>query len=245
MISRDIHLKFSSLEFVQIRAWKRSTTSLIMCNDHDFSAYFFNIDKIIIESVEFHDCGKSKRISGNDAVKLVQITRSSFVESSPNSPWIKSNVSELQVTNCIFNKGKATVVYIQSNSASNAAFKNVSFKHSEAGSIEYCDISLESKLVVSNYIFYNISTDGPVINVHRVDSVEITYSVFTENSVVYILSTHDTDKVTIADCYINSNNVSLSTINSYCSGFRSLSIFSISNTIAINNHNAQHRIFSK
>ena len=41
IISRDIHLIFSSLEFVQIRAWKKNTTSFITCSNHDFKAHFF------------------------------------------------------------------------------------------------------------------------------------------------------------------------------------------------------------
>ena len=96
-------MNFSSIEFVQISTRKHHI--LDHMQQSLFYSSLFNIDKII-DSVGFHDCRKSKQRSGNIVVK---IARSSFVESSPNFPWIKSNnVSELQVTNFIFNKGKAT-----------------------------------------------------------------------------------------------------------------------------------------
>ena len=237
MISRDIHLNLSSLKFVQIRAWKKNTKSLIICSNHDFTARFFNVDKIIIDSVGFDDCGKSKQRSGNIVVK---IARSSFVESSPNSPWVKSNGSELQVTNCIFSKGKANVVYIQSDSDSNATFKNVSFNHSEACSIQHYGISHKANLVVSNCIFDNISNDESVIRVSLINSVAITYSFFSENSVWSILSTNQINEIIISDCYIDSNIVDFNTFHidiCSCELIQSNSLFIISNTIVINNTN--------
>ena len=237
MISRNTHLKFSSLEFVQIRAWNKSTTSFIICNNHDFSAQFISIEKIIIDSIGFHGCGKSEQMSGTIVVKLIQITRSSFVWRILNSLIIKSNANELQVTNCIFNKGKATAVYIQSDSVSNATFKNVSFNHREAGSINH-GISHESNLVISNCIFYKSSTGDSIITINSINSVAITYSFFSENSVWNILWTQNTDKVIIANCKFNSNIATLNTILSHSSGsIQSISLFSMSDTIAINNTN--------
>ena len=209
MISRDIHLKFSSLEFVQIRAWKRSITSFIICSNWDFSAKFFNIEKIIIESIGFHDCGKSKPVissGGSTVVRLVKISSSSFVGSDLNSLLINSDVIKLQIANCIFNKGMATAVYIKRVSISNATFKNVSFNHNEAGSIELYN-SYESNLVISDCSFYNSSNSKSVIRVISISSVRITYSLFSENSVRNILSTRDTNEVVIADCNIDSNVV--------------------------------------
>ena len=237
MISRDIHLKFSSLDFVKIRAWKRSTISLIKCSSHDFSAKFFNIGKIIIESIGFHDCGKSKQKSANTVVKLVQIIRSSVVRNNQNSLRIKSK-SKLNVTNCIFNKGKATVIYVKSDVAFNATFKNVSFNYNKAGSIQHYDVSHKSNLVISDCIFYNSSTYESVIRVHSVNSVAITYSFFSKSSVRSILSTKNTDEVVIADCFIDRNIVTFSAISCDSSRtFQSISIFIISNTIVVNNTN--------
>ena len=240
MISTYIHLKFSSLELVQIRAWKGSATSFIMCNHHPFSAHFLNIDKIIIESVGFHNCGKFKQISGTIVVELITILPLRDLYSR-YSRSIKSNVRELQVTNCIFNKGKATSIYIQGNSVSNATFKNVAFNHNEAGSIEY--ISHQSNVVISNCSFYNSSTVESVIRVSRANSVEIRHSFFSENSVGNILSTQEIDNVIIADCYIDSNivysNAISISVDRYCCYelIRRISFFIISNSIASNNTN--------
>ena len=240
MISTYIHLKFSSLELVQIRAWKGSATSFIMCNHHPFSAHFLNIDKIIIESVGFHNCGKFKQISGTIVVELITILPLRDLYSR-YSRSIKSSVRELQVTNCIFNKGKATSIYIQGNSVSNATFKNVAFNHNEAGSIEY--ISHQSNVVISNCSFYNSSTVESVIRVSRANSVEIRHSFFSENSVGNILSTQEIDNVIIADCYIDSNivysNAISISVDRYCCYelIRRISFFIISNSIASNNTN--------
>ena len=176
MISTYILMKFSSLELVQIRTWKRSATSFIICNNHPFSAHFLNIDIIIIKSLGFHNSGNFKQISGTIVVELITILPLRDLQYSRS---IKSSVRELQVTNCIFNKGKATSVYIQGNSVSNATFKNVAFNHNEASSIEY--ISHQYNLVISNCSFYNSFTGEFVIRVSRANSVEITHSFFSEN----------------------------------------------------------------
>ena len=245
MISRDIHLKFLLLKFVQIRAWKRSNTSLIICSNNDFSAQFFSIEKIIIDSIGFHGCGKSKKTSGIIVVKRIEINhfiRLSVLARNLNDFRVKSNVSDLQVTNCIFNKGKATAVYIQSDSVSNATFKNVSFNHSKAGSIEH-GISHKSNLAISNCIFYNSSTNESVITANSINSVIITYSFFSENSVRSILSTQNTDEVVIADCNFYSNIATFNTIHSYNSEIvQSISFFIISNTIALNNTNEHNMV---
>ena len=256
-ISGDIHFNFSSLEFVEIRAWKRNTTSSIICNNHPFSVHFLNIDKIIIESIGFHNCGKFEQITGTIVVELItsilsprdhrKISPRDYPIPPPrrNRQYyrsIKSSVRELQVTNCIFNEGKATSIYIEGNSVTNATFKNVHFKHNEAGSI-LLDTSHECNLVISNCIFYNSSTYESVVKVMSIHSVAITCSLFSNNSVGSILSTYETDKVVIADCYIDSNNVTyntISTISGYscgCESIQSVSLFTMSDTIAINNIN--------
>ena len=234
-LSRDIHLEFSSLDLVQIRAGIKSTTSIVICSNHDFSAHFFNIGKIIIESVGFHDCGKSKRRRGTIELN----TKFGFISNTIN----KRN-NELQVTSCIFYKGN---VFIESD-VSNATFKNVSFNHNEVGSIKYSGYVI-GNLVISDCTFYNSKTNDSVIRVSMLDSVAITYSFFNENSVGSILSSQETDEIIIANCYIVSNIVAFNTIStisrdSYNSGsIPSASFFYISNTIAFNNTNEASMLF--
>ena len=233
-LSRDIHLEFSSLDIVQIRAGIKSTTSFIMCSNHDFSAHFINIGKIIIESVGFHDCGKSKRRRGTIELN----TKLGFIRNT----IIKRN--ELQVTSCIFYKGN---VFIESD-VSNATFKNVSFNHNEVSSIKYSGY-VTGNLVISDCTFYNSKTNDSVIKVSMLNSVAITYSFFNDNSVGSILSSQETDEIIIADCYIVSNIVAFNTIStissgSYSSGsIPSASFFDISNTIAFNNTNEASMLF--
>ena len=245
-ISRNILLNFSYLKSVEIKTWKRSKPSLIMCSNHDFSAHFFSIEKIIIESVSFDSCGISEPILLLSASTIVQINRSSFLGSGQNSILIQTNVSELQVTNCVFPKGKAIAVHIQSDSVSNASFNNVSFSHNEAGSIKIDSTILTrvSELVISNCSFLYSFTNESIAEVNSIHSVIIIYSFFRENSVRNALLTKNTKEVRIAECFIDSNTAYSNTIsctNSAASSdtivntvlFLRSSLFIISNTSAL------------
>ena len=229
---------------------------MILCSNHDFSASFFNIEKIFIDSISFCRCGKTKPVissTGIIAVKNVEINCSTFVSFTQNSILIKSNVSELQVTNCIFSKGKATAIYIQSDSVSNATIRNNNFSHNEAGSIEhYGTLSYESNLVIRNCTFYFSSSNKSIIDVYSLHSVTIKHSFFSENVVGNILLTLYTNEVILAESYIESNTVYFDTICSSSSPssstdfipFQRNSLSIISNTFINNNTNMHMSTFS-
>ena len=255
-VSRDILFNFSSLKSVEIKTWNRSKSSLIICSNHDFSAHFFNIEKIIVESVSFRNCGKSKPTllsTGTITVTQVQINSLSFVRSSQNSILIQSDVIELQVTDCFFSKGKAIAVFIQSDSVSNASFNNVSFCHDNAGSIRIDSTSSHvSELVLSYCNFFYSSTNESIIEVNLLYSVTIKYSFFSDNSVRNILLTRDTKQVIITESYIDRNTAYSSTI--HCSNslktidktekifiwFVKSSLVIVRNTSAYNNTNVNN-----
>ena len=244
--TKNIQLQFSSLEFVELKAWNNTTNSAITCR-YDFSAAFINMEKVIINSVNFNNCGKSAPIikfgETSTNVKLIKIINSSFIGSSRNSVLISTNVVELQVTDSIFSKGKTLAVDFEDFAVvSNITFRNVNFSHNEDGLLKYWATShRESFVVISDCNFKNntLSTlDSLVIDLLSVHSVTLVHSVFIENFVQTVVRTSNVKETTIADCYFVSNIAVFDVVlNVHNKRFRNCSLITVSNTVVINNIN--------
>ena len=208
------------------------------------------MEKVIINSVNFNNCGKSSPIikfseTSTKLVKLIKIINSRFIRSSHNSVLISTNVVELQITDSIFNKGKTLAVDFEDFCVvSNITFRNVNFSHNEDGLLKYCATShRESFVVISDCNFKNniLSTlDSLVIDLSSVHSVTLVHSVFIENFAQNVVKTTNVNETAIAGCYFESNIAIYDVIlNVHNKHFRNFSLTIVSNTEFRNNTNTK------
>ena len=244
--TKNIQLQFSSLEFVELKAWNNTTNSAITCR-YDFSASFINVEKVIINSINFNNCGKSAPIikfgeTSTKVVKLIKIINSRFIGSSHNSVLISTNVVELQVTDSIFNKGKTLAVDFEDfGVVSNITFRNVNFSHNEDGLLKYWATShRESFVVISDCIFKNnilSNLDPLVIDLLSVHSVTLVHSIFIENFAQNVVRTSNVIETAIVGCYFESNIAVFDVVLNVIKHIRNSSFITVRNTEFRNNTN--------
>ena len=239
-ITRNIHLNFSSHYKVEIKPWRNNSFSTLVCNS-DFTMTFNGIKEIVIQSILFKECVKSKTLILIDTqqwlVMLVQVINVIFIQSGQSSLQIISDVHELQVINCTFTGGRNDVDIIIKGIALKAVFRSTVFRNNRIGSlIAHGSLNESSTLDIQNCTFsYNAATDFN-IQLYSLHSIMIESSYFEENYANNFIQVEYVTNMSVVNTYFQSNVVKNGLILHLGCGHSSItSFFSFDNNFVINN----------
>jgi len=231
-ISRNTHLNFSSQFKVELKAWRNSTLSTILC-ENDFSMAFKDVNEVIVQSIQFKQCGQSNPLiminTGRRPVKLVQIINVSFVQSGQSSLQAVSDIHELQVVGSKFTGGRKAAD-INAGTVLKALFINTTFSNNNAGSLIIHNTHNESSLDIQNRSFSDNNVTDSHIPFYYLHSIVIISSYFERNLAENVIWTEGVNLVHVTDSHFYSNvvqNGSVLNINSIN--------FSLSNNYFVNN----------
>ena len=238
-ISQSIHLNFSSHYKVEIKPWRNNSFSTLVCNS-DFTMTFSGIKEIIIQSIQFEQCGKSKPIILMDTrewlVMFVQVFNVTFDQSGQSSLQITSDVQELQVIEVTFIGGRNDVDINISGTVLKALFRNAVFSRNNVGSLIAHGSLNESRLDIQNCTLSNNVVSDFSIKLYSLHSIAIESSNFEENCANDFIQLENVINMTVVDSCFHSNVVQNGLIVHLGCGYSPLaSFFSFHNSFVSNN----------
>ena len=238
-ISQNIHLNFSSHYKVEIMPRRNNSFSTLVCNS-DFTMTFSGIKEIIIQSIQFKQCGKSNPIILMDTqeclVMFVQVINVTFIQSGQSSLQITSDVQELQVIEVTFIGGRNDVDINISGTVLKALFRRAVFSHNDVGSLIAHGSLNESSLDIQNCTFSNNVVSDFSIKLYSLHSIAIESSNFEENCANDFIQVEHVINMTVVDSCFHSNVVQNGLIVHLGCGYSPIaSFFSFHNSFVINN----------
>ena len=238
-ISRNIHLNFSSHFKIEIKPWRNNSFSTFVCNS-DFSLTFNGIKEIIVQSLQFKECGKSYPLILIDTsgwqIMLVQVINVTFIQSGQSSLQIVSDIHELQVINSTFTGGRNDVDINATETVLKAMFKGTTFNHNRIGSVVTHGSLEESILVIENCIFSNnIVMTNFNIRLNSFHTIVVVSTCFEENLAKYIIQVENVINISIMNTFFHSNVVLNGLVLYQRSGHLKASFFYFDNNTVRNN----------
>ena len=210
-ISGNLYLHFSSHHKVEIKTWSNSSLSTLSCIGGNFSMAFSGIKEVIIQSIQFLQCGGSSPLimldTGGGHVKLVKVINVTFNQSGQSSLQIVSDICELQVIDSTFTAGRNDVDINFKGKVLKATFKGTTFSHSRLGSLITHGFINESTLSIQNCTFFNNVVADINIQLYSLHSVVIKSSHFEENFAYDFIQVENVINMSITSSYFRSNIV--------------------------------------
>ena len=187
-IATNTYLYFSSFTMVEVKPLSTKTQAVISCV-YDFSIATYDVDMVIIESIQFQQCGKSNPVilinEGNETVQLAILINTNFIRCHHSAVQILSSIQELQIIDSVFQEVLEYSVYINSHHVENATVKNVAFSSNAIGSLSI-HIYTESSLILLNCLFTNNTSEdsqsGSAIKLYNLHNITIFNCSFIKNS---------------------------------------------------------------
>ena len=188
-IATNTYFSFTSFTMVEVRPLSNRTQAVINCV-YDFSIATYDVDMVIIESIQFQRCGKSNPViiinEGNKTVQLAKLSNTNFIRCHQSAVQILSSIQELQIIDSVFQEVMEYSVYINSHHVANATVKNVDFSSNAIGSLSFHSISTESSLILLNCLFTNNTSEdsqsGSAIKLYKLHNITIFNCSFSKNS---------------------------------------------------------------
>ena len=237
-VSQKIHLNFSSHDKVEIKPWRNNSISIFSCNS-DFSMTFNGTKEIIVQSIQFNECGKSSPLilidTSRGLVMLVQIINVTFIRSGQSSLQIVSDVHELQVINSTFTGGRNGVDINTTGTVFKAIFWSTTFSHNRIGSVIICGFLEASTLDILNCSFSNNFATNFNIHLNSFHSIVVVSTSFEDNFANNVVQVENAVNMSIVDTCFYSNVVKNGSVLYFKSGHSKESFFYFDNNIVKNN----------
>ena len=157
-ISQNIHLNFSSHHTVEIKPWRNNLLSTLVCNS-DFSMTFSGIKEVLVQSIQFKECGKSNPLiyinTEGWPIMLVHISDIIFSQTGQSSLQIVCKTHELLIVNSTFIGGRNGVDISIIGTVLKVILMGTTFSHNRIGSLITRGMLNKSSLDIQNCTFSN------------------------------------------------------------------------------------------
>ncbi len=215
-IKYNYYIKFSDSTSVVIKPWTRGYHASLVCEEGDISFEFDNVKMIILDFVEFRQCGKTNaivRVTENGAIETITVGNTAFISTSYKSVEIWGCTNELHILNCRFESNSDYGLYINNTSMSSlniyqitstAVISNTVFVHNQHGALYLTFPSLHLSIVDCNFQNNSAESGNSAILIINYPSIALKGIYYKEKCTSYSAAI-PSPSLTVNNCIFENN----------------------------------------